>query len=40
MDTCSTVSVINNGNLVTNVRDCNPEEFLTAITNGGLQYYK
>ena len=40
LDTCSTCNVSNNPNLVTNIRDCEPENFLTAYTNGGAQLYR
>ena len=40
LDTCSTVSVTNNTNLVTNIRDCEHHEYLKAVTNGGSQLYK
>ena len=40
LDICSTVSVTNNGNLVTHVRDCKPAEVLMTISNGDSQYYK
>ena len=40
LDTCSAVSVGNNGNFLIGVRDCQPDEVLTAITNGGSQFYK
>ena len=39
LDTCSTCNVANNPNLVTNIRDCNKDEKLTAYTNGGAQSY-
>ena len=40
LDTCSTCNVSNNPTLVTNVRECMPEEIITAYTNGGAQRYK
>ena len=40
LDTCSTASVCCNRDLVRNVRDCNEDEVLTIVTNGGTQVYK
>ena len=40
LDTCSVVSVTNNTNLVTNIRDCEHHEYLKAMTNRGSQLYK
>ena len=37
---CSTVSISNNINLGPNVRDCQPDQVLPAITNGGSQFYQ
>ena len=39
MDTCSTCNVSNNLKLVTNVRKCDPQDALVALTNGGSQNY-
>jgi hypothetical protein len=39
LDTCSTVSVACNQDLVTNIRDCASEECLTVHTNGGSQFF-
>ena len=39
LDTCSTCNVIKNPSLVTNIRDCEYNERLTAYTNGGAQSY-
>ena len=40
LDTCFTVNVSNNDNLVTNIRDCEQYEFLNEGTSGGSQLYK
>ena len=37
LDTCSTVSVTNSTNIVTNIRDYEYHEYLKAVTNGGSQ---
>ena len=39
LDTCSTVSVCCNKNLVRDMRECNEEDQLTIVTNGGKQIY-
>ena len=39
MDTCSTVSVICNPNLVSNIHACSPGQGITVITNGGAQSF-
>ena len=40
LDTCSTVSVCCNQNLVRDVRKCGDDEILTILTNGGSQTYE
>ena len=39
LDSCSTCDVSNNHNFLSNVKDCNPENRMTAFTNGGEQKY-
>ena len=39
LDTCSTSDVAKNPNIVKNIRECTPEERLTAYCNGGAQLY-
>ena len=39
LDTCSTASVCCNRELVRDVRDCNEDEILEIVTNGGKQVY-
>ena len=39
LDSCSTCDVSNNPNFVSNVREFNPEDMMTAFTNGGEQKY-
>ena len=40
LDTCSTVSVCCNDSLIRDIRDCEEDEHLTIVTNGGKQVYK
>ena len=40
LDTYSTVSVCCNASLVRDIRDCEEDEYLTIVTNGGKQVYK
>ena len=40
LDTCSTCSVINNKDLVKNLRVCNEDEILDVHTNGGIKKFK
>ena len=39
LDTCYTVSVTNNDDLVTNIHDCEHHEYLNAVTNEKSQLY-
>ena len=39
LDTCSTCDVANNPDIVSNIRDCDIDEKLTAYTNRGAQSY-
>ena len=39
LDTCSTVSVFCNANLVNNIENCSPGEDITVITNGGSESF-
>jgi len=39
LDTCSTLSVGCNSDLISNIRDCTEEERLTISTNGGSLFY-
>ena len=40
LDTCSTVSVFCNADLVDNIQNCLPGNGITAVTNGGSEHFK
>ena len=40
LDTCSTVSVFCNDDLVTDIDDCLPGDGITVVTNGGSEHFK